>query len=1416
MPSQNETFYNLKRLHLVFAVSSLALLAVTLWMLAADHGREWKVYQRTYRDRVEPWLTKSTIREEQTEAFQARDTELTAALKRAQLAVPSRAAIEGFCKEAPPEESQRAAAIQVAYQTLAVKPSIEARQQLLSRLDDVTRSAKLRRDNADRRLRFRRADLDEARSTYEVAVGEGKPQAELDALQTRVDQVKHDVDQFSTAAEEATSRHETMIQLVAAIMQDELQAQKALADHHKTLATLQRALSSQQPGLGKRLLRLPLIDAFGRPLAIQQIWLPDLTINYSFRQVARFDRCTTCHQAIDKTVPGSPSTPACLTEKTLVVKLHTPKEPLKPDGAKQLPSADSRLQSVYGLSLAPEGILEQRRPTIGLVLPLTAAAKADLWAGDVIAKIDNTTVSTRDEAIQRLLNRSEWGKSLSVEIRRGLPPPYRSHPRLDLYVGSSSPHPAGEFGCTICHAGQGSATSFKFASHTPSDPEERVRWQKEHGWFWNHDWGFPMQPSRFVESSCLKCHHDVVDLEPTRRFPDPPAPRLLAGYHLVRQNGCFACHEIKGITASGERIGPDMRLEPNYHEAAQALLANARLNAEERSLAEQVVQHPEQPEPRRQLVATLGVKGDTPGGDQSSLVGLLAAEDPTPGTMRKVGPSLREMSGKLDRTFVNDWTSQPSRFRPESRMPQFFGQYEHLEGQTLADTRRLEAVEVQAVTEYLMSAATPVAPLGAPQDITEPPSVERGKKLFEFQGCLACHKHKDFPEGLATQGPNLSDLSSKLTTPAGARWLASWLRDPTRHSPRTLMPNPMLTPVALPSSQPIVGGEARLSDPAADLAAYLLSSHEWQPKEYPPLVESDLDALALQHLSKTYPKKLAEQYLKEGIPATMGDEVQGDALELVGPITLERKIRYVGRRTILKRGCYGCHDIPGFETAPLIGPALSDWGRKQESLLAFEQVHRFLAKEDSAKSADDGDTAFFKEAVLAKRREGFIWQKLGAPRSFDYKKAQNKGFNEQLLMGRFAFSAQEREAILTFVLGLVAEPPAEKYVAKPDRRRQAIVEGRKVLDKYGCALCHTMEMERWAFQYDPAEAEEPAAMEDFAFLAPTFSPAELAASAKIDRRGLGHAEVVGMPRVDAEGKLLLVEGDEEDENGAPLPMASFTLWEPAAIDGQVWRVGGAGLLVYQHQLTGTRAPWGGDFARLLYPKALADAKASGTSASEVESWGWGPPPLVHEGSMVQPGWLYEYLLEPSVIRPAAVLRMPKYNLSTDEAGKLVDYFAAASGAAFPYSSDPRSRSGRLENLDVQQSTRFDQALRLITDRTTYCAKCHLIGDFSPGGENRTVLAPNLDQVSRRIRPEYVRRWLANPKSVLPYTAMPVNFPPSGDPMGQDLYLGSSLEQLEAVTDLLLNYDDYMKRRTSIRALVEQPTAPKPARANGAK
>ena len=47
---------------------------------------------------------------------------------------------------------------------------------------------------------------------------------------------------------------------------------------------------------------------------------------------------------------------------------------------------------------------------------------------------------------------------------------------------------------------------------------------------------------------------------------------------------------------------------------------------------------------------------------------------------------------------------------------------------------------------------------------------------------------------------------------------------------------------------------------------------------------------------------------------------------------------YIGKKSISRLGCYGCHDLPGFEAAKPIGTALNDWGKKDPERLAFEDA----------------------------------------------------------------------------------------------------------------------------------------------------------------------------------------------------------------------------------------------------------------------------------------------------------------------------------------------------------------------------------------------------------------------------------------------------------------------------------------------
>jgi hypothetical protein len=230
---------------------------------------------------------------------------------------------------------------------------------------------------------------------------------------------------------------------------------------------------------------------------------------------------------------------------------------------------------------------------------------------------------------------------------------FKTHPHPELFAGPNSPHPREKFGCSICHLGQGSGTSFVYASHTPNDDKQLEEWKEQYGWYEIHHWPWKMNKTRFTGSGCLKCHPHVVDLDSPKTADSPATQKVVKGYNIVRQYGCFGCHEINGWK-NAQLIGPDLRLEPQTEEEKKKAAAD--------------LMNP-------------------------------------PGRMRKVGPSLRRIVEKVPEDWTARWIKLPRGFRPATRMPQFYGLTNNdgkLAGPTTADVAR-SAVEIHAISHYLFS-----------------------------------------------------------------------------------------------------------------------------------------------------------------------------------------------------------------------------------------------------------------------------------------------------------------------------------------------------------------------------------------------------------------------------------------------------------------------------------------------------------------------------------------------------------------------------------------------------------------------------------------------------------------------------------------------------------------------------------------
>ncbi len=1505
MPATEQTWRDQKLLHVVFGATSLLMLIATVWMLVQDHRREWKPYQKQFRE-IETASLNWRINEQRTSDYLQQLTALQDELAAVESVVPPRELVDRFVvevlnfrarqelpesEEAPWDDAylqwsdgyatepteplltqleERVpddTGIREAYESwneaasesedgqeaaASSSGADRAREELFSLMQRQIATARFREDSLSRRKKFRAADFSVEDSVYGMAVRDGADTQELDEIIEQVAEVKDEVDSIDLELQRAVTYRKTLEEVVALMSAKAEEVRVRLRDHQAELNRLHSSLKERKANLGKRILELPIVDAFGGPLKVDQIWLPDLTIDINFKRIARFDRCVTCHQAMQKTQPGSAVEPAYPAEEVLTLSLPTPEE--RPEGwsesGEDLETAAATdspegtdtdpIAQAYGIVLASRGVLDPDDVVVSAVYPETLGARAQLQAGDVIERIGDARLHDRREAVRRLTQGVTWGEPLALKVRRGMPHPFSTHPRLDLFVGSLSPHKMSEFGCTICHEGQGSATQFKWASHTPNTPLERMEWRREHDWFNNHHWIFPMYPERFVESSCLKCHHNITELEPSSRFPEPPAPKVVQGYHLVRRYGCFGCHEINGYSGPDQRVGPDLRAEPTVHAAAATLLTDAGLTPDERTWATTLTEKPDDMATRNLLKeAVLADSALSQEAGESSArlssrshaMAELLKDQETPGTLRKVGPSLRYVSSKVGEKFLNSWLSDPTQFRPDTRMPKFFGLHDHLPSGDIAE--KYEPVEIQAITAYLLNKSESFSYADAASSITEAASAERGKPLFETRGCLACHSHQDFPHGQATQGPDLSRIGAKLAledAEAGQKWLYTWLKNPNTYHARTVMPDTIL--------EPIDHGDGTVTDPAADIAAYLMQSKGWEPLSEEPLSEEVLDELVLSHLTGAFTRRQATQYLSMGIPEEMASQLTGDEVELLGGIDRQKKLNYVGRRAISKYGCFGCHDIPGFEAAKPIGTGLADWGRKEPAKIAFEHILEYLEGKHHASdhasaegheveehaTAEDGhhgldpldlgpDEGLFVQALMSHERMGFLWQKLREPRSYDYRKTESKSYHERLRMPKFNFTEEEIEAIMTFVLGLVADPPDEQYVFNPAPRRHAELEGKRVLQKYNCGGCHLIEMDRWQVDYAPDDLFEMEPLPDYAFLTPHFTPQEIAESLETDDRGMVSALLTGRPRLSettAEPEIvdqdfIPVAEDEMSDFSVEELFHPFTLWKPTVINGDTYQTGDQAPLVRLDRVRNKYPAWGGDLPNWIYPRVLEKEREFNPAASADEAWGWLPPPLVGEGSKVQPQWLHDFLLDPHLIRPSVILRMPKFNMSSAEAAKVANYFAAVDGEKYPYEFNSRSRGGRLADLEAAHPNRLSDAMKIVTDNN-YCIKCHALGDFDPQGQRTAfgtdkAAAPNLAHVAERLRPDFTLHWVANPKRFLPYTGMPVNIP-ADRPVDQKLYTGDSLEQLNGVIDLLMNFEVYLQEKTPLSPLVK--------------
>lgn len=433
-----------------------------------------------------------------------------------------------------------------------------------------------------------------------------------------------------------------------------------------------------------------------------------------------------------------------------------------------------------------------------------------------------------------------------------VPQPFRAHPPM--------PHKVRDWGCAICHRGQGPATEVAEAH------ESTLAWEQ------------PLLPTRFVQASCGTCHHRDL----------PQTPQLTRGRELLAELNCQGCHRLPRIERPA-MLGPDLTnigikvtrewiykwlKEPRtIVDKDGNVVVNGYETEEEPRMPKFHLSETE----LRGLSGYLSVQRAKPIVPYKLDARVVAAWSKNPelisqGEVRfrqmfcstchslavtragetkliggDIGPELTKVGSKVNADWLVAWLRDPQSYLRHGRMPRYGWSDEDL----------------YKVTQYILNKLTDSDLLTNAPQLGQPtePEIQLGRRLFLEKGCASCHSidginpQKDF-------GPDLSALGSKN---------ASELEFGTAKIPHNL----------------VSYIQAKLQDPTSVNPAARMPQYNWNP--------SDLDAITTALLSM------------KGAPAT-------SALQNLVVPQKEASFHPTGSFAAVyeRYKCYVCHKFNGY------------------------------------------------------------------------------------------------------------------------------------------------------------------------------------------------------------------------------------------------------------------------------------------------------------------------------------------------------------------------------------------------------------------------------------------------------------------------------------------------------------------------
>jgi cytochrome c551/c552 len=555
---------------------------------------------------------------------------------------------------------------------------------------------------------------------------------------------------------------------------------------------------------------------------------------------------------------------------------------------------------------------------------------------------------------------------------------FTSHPEPDLL----KIHDPDKYGCSPCHQGNGRATTSI---------------EKAHGTY--EHWLWPLFTKGNLEAGCQTCHAaDMVLIN------NDVGWTLTEGKDLFRQRGCMGCHRYEGYDKEPEDL---LSLAQQIKQLEQEKRDNIKQAGDLMKQADKAESNEEANHLNDRAVALKVINSK----DDLRIAQLDRSTKSLLQDMKKVGPNLKDIRLKLNKTWIPVWLRKPSDFRATTKMPNF----------------RLNDDQIKAISAYIwQSALTDSLPKH------KPGNASHGKELFETRGCLACHS---INEGDQIQGGTFAANLTRVGEKDNYDYLVRWV-----HNARER------TRPYCPYEKKDIGPE----DYKKKGLPYVFDlDHSKCPNDGHELQVQNMTVMPRLRLSPTDAEDVASYLITLKKP--------GAAPNPEAPYMDDPSLKEEGKKWVKHFGCAGCHEISGLEDEGRIGTELTAEGSKPVERLDFALLTDVAQRGGSEPITDPDDLARLPEGPAKDAwydHKGFFEHKLAEPNIWD--KGKIKPETEKLRMPNLHLTKDQVRALTTFLLGSQENPLPASYQYRPQDYRRDIQEGWWVVKKYNCMGCHQL------------------------------------------------------------------------------------------------------------------------------------------------------------------------------------------------------------------------------------------------------------------------------------------------------------------------------------------------------------------------